>query len=48
MEKFKLGGTYPGNDKVDGDSYLVEPLGDGPKPFRLININISLFWVKKN
>lgn len=34
LKKFKLDDLYKGQEEADGEDYNVEPVDDGPKPFR--------------
>jgi len=34
LKKFKMDELYKGQEEADGDDYCVEPVDDGPKPFR--------------
>jgi len=34
LKKFKMDELYKGQEEADGDDYNVEPVDDGPKPFR--------------
>lgn len=34
LQKFKMDNLYKGQEEVDGEEYNVEPVDDGPRPFR--------------